>query len=294
MYKIVLDMGTNEIDRYRKAAIELITLIRTFRKKSFKEFKLKIETSTGQPLDISCLENKDLYNDYSKYWKVHSSEFIFVLKLIELNMEDRASDIGWEIVKAAQSLKLSSNLFTEAGYIFGLDILYAVARTYPNWTKLFNNFLQKNWDSSLIPLYSDMMEDIIEKHQEKKPKALVKSYGIFGFASDFIAGVNISLTPPKLNRKAEIGSYIGCVYTLFDNLFKDNSQTLNIFVGVEVKDFEGRVVHTDRWPDIAFKGRDNSSCFVAEEGELFEGHWKFTVTHNGKELYEQTIPVMVM
>ncbi|UUV17660.1 hypothetical protein NRK67_02155 [Fusobacteria bacterium ZRK30] len=294
MYKIVLDMEKNEIDRYRKAAIELITLIRTFRKKSFKEFKIKIETSTGKLLDISHLENRDLYNDYSKHWKVHGLEFIFVLKLIELNMEDRASDVGWEIVKIAQSVQSPNYLFVETGYTFGLDILYAVAGTYPNWTKLFKGFLQESWDSSLIPPYSDMMKDIIEKHQEKKPRAWVKSYGIFGFASDFIAGVNISLTPPKLNRKAEIGSYIGCVYTLADNLFKDNSQTLNIFVGVEVKDFEGRVVHTDRWPDIAFKGRNNSSCFVAEEGELFEGHWKFTVTHNGKELYEQTIPVMVM
>ena len=294
MHKIILDMGKNEIDRYREGAVKLISLIRTFRKKSFKNFEIKIETSTGELFSISCLKNRELYNDAIKHWEIHGSEFILVLKLIELDMEDRASDIGWEIVKAAQSLKLSSNLFTEAGYIFGLDILYAVARTYPNWMKLFNDFLQESWDSSLISPYSDMMEELIEKNEETKPRAWVKSYGIFGFANDFVAGVNISLTPPKLNRKAEIGSYIGCIYTLADNLFKDNTQTLNIFVGVEVKDFEGRVVHTDRWPDIAFKGRDNSSCFVAEEGELFEGHWKFTVTHNGKELYEQTIPVMVM
>lgn len=159
--------------------------------------------------------------------------------------------------------------------------------------KLFEQKFDFNHEKHELKSPVKKILDFFKKEETEYQKAWVKSYGVFGFAKDYIENINISLTTPKLNKKASIGSYIGCTYLLNDKVFKQNQKTLNIFVKVKVLDDKGNTVLKDKWADTAFKSRDNAACFRVEEGELFEGHWIFTITHSGKELFSQTIPVMI-
>lgn len=131
------------------------------------------------------------------------------------------------------------------------------------------------------------------KGKEDLPKATILSFGIFGFSSNYIPQKNIALTTPNLNRKATIGSYIGCMYSLDQSLFVEGGDNINIVVEVSVTDYDGNVILETKWPDIAFARKQNTCAFVVEEGELFEGHWTFKVKYNKQVLLSQSIPVMV-
>ena len=149
------------------------------------------------------------------------------------------------------------------------------------------SFLEKEKESVV-----DKLKDLFRKKEEEK-QAFVESYGIFGFAKEYVKGKNIALTVPNLIRKASIGSYIGCMYTLSDDLFKEGENSINIVTEVEVRDYDGKVVLETRWPDMAFANRKNTCAFLVEEGELFEGHWTFKVKFNKNILFSQSIPVMI-
>ncbi len=131
------------------------------------------------------------------------------------------------------------------------------------------------------------------KGKEDLPKATILSFGIFGFSKNYIPQKNIALTTPNLNRKATIGSYIGCMYSLDQSLFVEGGDNINIVVEVSVTDYDGNVVLETKWPDISFARKQNTCAFVVEEGELFEGHWTFKVKYNKQVLLSQSIPVMV-
>lgn len=150
------------------------------------------------------------------------------------------------------------------------------------------SFLEKEKESVI-----GKFKDLFRKKEEDKKKAVIESYGIFGFGNEYIKGKNIALTVPNLIRKASVGSYIGCMYTLSDDLFKEGEDSINIVTEVEVRDYDGKVVLETRWPDMAFAKRKNTCAFLVEEGELFEGHWTFRVKFNKNILFSQSIPVMI-
>lgn len=624
MYHIELNNEENEIGAYKKLSMEYIKILRGFRNFFPRDYELDIKVEENKYLSIDNLKNLNLYNEYMEIWKNHGSELILILKLVELGLEEEATNIAWEILKISENMENQKELYTEKCYYFGLDILYVVARAYPHWARFFTIYIRKNWsplnmlyykellislvnnsgwskgmmeaylegagrairkimcscgeglgnylknsenmklfmgliaykvgipyqldneetldkimayyedagmkperkevalvflgigreeekeykvevvntytdskflyfqakaecsgemnvfvkishphinkdeveynlynefvsnlsrrttvtdfnlvlkdnelstfyipytakgdyqleifyknksilqksvylangkeerievlelgsieNNEFIPfdkstkdfgirfrLYNgkcigkiehphmrfvnvvtgayldkesskiiynnageytikfspkapldfvqgdfnflfwnegksrklyeykfsflekekesaiDKFKDLFRKKEEEK-QAFVESYGIFGFAKEYVKGKNIALTVPNLIRKASIGSYIGCMYTLSDELFKEGENSINIVTEVEVRDYDGKVVLETRWPDMAFAKRKNTCAFLVEEGELFEGHWTFKVKFNKSILFSQSIPVIV-
>lgn len=87
--------------------------------------KIVIEDVNQGVLTPDILKHKSLYSHISEVFSDIKSDLIFILKLIELDMEEEASDIAFELSKLLRQLTYESK------QLLGLDIIYAVSDSYP-------------------------------------------------------------------------------------------------------------------------------------------------------------------
>lgn len=125
--------------------------------------KIQFRDNEDEVLTSSILTRKRLLNEIIELTPNFGSELLFVLKLIELDMEEEATDIGWEIYKQAKKFKDSKNLITMNESFFGADILYAIGRTWPSWSYILGKYIQKHWIYEEASLPFHMMENILLK-----------------------------------------------------------------------------------------------------------------------------------
>lgn len=119
-------------------------------------------------LTCSIIDRKKLLNEIIDVTPNFGSELLFILKLIELDMEDEVTDIGWEIYKLAKKLKDAKKLITRGGIFFGADILYAIGRTWPSWSYIMGKYIQRGWTYEEASSPFKMMENILLKDHWNK------------------------------------------------------------------------------------------------------------------------------
>ncbi|MBF8983182.1 hypothetical protein IZY60_06510 [Lutibacter sp. B2] len=130
--------------------------------------EIEFRDNKDEILTPSILTRKKLLTEIIDLTPKFASELLFILKLIELDMEDQVTDIGWEIYKLAKKLKDPKKLITIDGFFFGTDILYAIGRTWPTWSYIMGKYIQKDWTYEEASLPFNMMENILLKDHWNK------------------------------------------------------------------------------------------------------------------------------
>ncbi|WFD09698.1 DUF3859 domain-containing protein [Tepidibacter hydrothermalis] len=112
--------------------------------------EIVIEDTNQGILTSDILKYKSLYSQISEIFSDIRSDLIFILKLIELDMEEEASDIAFELSKLLRQLNDKNYMF------IGLDIIYAVSSASPFYSyclgKAINPSLSQESEENLTSI----------------------------------------------------------------------------------------------------------------------------------------------
>lgn len=126
-----------------------------------KNFEFRNESN--EVISPTILKSTKLLKEVESFEYTYGSELIFALKLIEIGMEDEVTDIGWEIYKLAKRIGDITSLTIHKNVVFGSDILYAIGRTWSNWSYIMGKFFQKNWIYEDARISFDMFAELIKR-----------------------------------------------------------------------------------------------------------------------------------
>ncbi|WP_099191802.1 DUF3859 domain-containing protein [Tepidibacter mesophilus] len=100
--------------------------------------KIVIEDINDGVLTSDLLKYKSLYYNISEIFSDIQSDLIFILKLIEFDMEEEVSDIAFELSKFLRKLTDKNSV------TLGLDIIYAVSSSYPFYSYFLGKAINPN------------------------------------------------------------------------------------------------------------------------------------------------------
>ncbi|MCM1988269.1 hypothetical protein [Oceanirhabdus seepicola] len=119
-----------------------------------------IEDITQGILKPDVLKRSYLYNKSAETIPSLGSDLVFILKIIEIEMEEEASDIAFAMSTFLKQVDYNL-LNTQDGYILGLDIIYAVSTAYPYWSYCLGRAINPNWPKESQELIIPILKQYI-------------------------------------------------------------------------------------------------------------------------------------
>lgn len=121
--------------------------------------KIVIEDINHGILTSDILKYKSLYSQISEIFADAQSDLIFILKLIEFDMEEEASDVAFELSK------LLRQLTNEKKQLLGLDIIYAVSSTYPFYSYCLGKAINPNLSQESLKTSTSIITKFIKSNK---------------------------------------------------------------------------------------------------------------------------------